>query len=114
MAKDYQKFIAVGRTTSNMKFKFLPNGQAVANFDLAINRPSENGKTDYIPCVVWGEGAKEFNNHLGKGSLILVDGEFRSTLVDVGEGKKEKRLQLEVDSKTSKWLEIKSTDQGNE
>lgn len=106
MAKDYQKVVALGRTTSNMKFKFLPNGTAVANFDLAVNRQGENAKTDYIPCVVWGEVAKNFNDHVGKGSLILVEGQLRSSLIEVSDGKKEKIIRLEVSE--SKWLDLKS------
>lgn len=94
--KMYQKSIMIGRTTNDMQFKFLPNGTPVANFNLAINREHDNGKADFIPCVVWGDEAKMFNENVGKGSLIFIEGVLKS---------RNFKLQLEVTNYS--WLDLK-------
>uniref|UniRef100_UPI001566D5B9 single-stranded DNA-binding protein n=1 Tax=Aeromonas sp. Ne-1 TaxID=1675689 RepID=UPI001566D5B9 len=45
----------------------------------------------------WGELAKTFTNTIGKGSLILIDGEFRTTSYDT-DNKKRQELKFEVKS----------------
>lgn len=71
----YQKFIAIGRTTSNFRLKYISDGTAVANFDLAINKLNKDAI--FIPCVVWGDRAKDYTNRIGKGSLIFIEGEWK-------------------------------------
>lgn len=95
----YQKYIALGRTTDDFKMRFTTDGTPVANFQLAINRGS-NGKADFIPCVIWEEKAKKHTSTIGKGSMILVEGEWRNS-------DKESTLQLEVHTIKYKHKDLK-------
>lgn len=99
----YQKYVAVGRTTSNLRLRYTSSGIAVANFTLAINQ--KNGKANFIPCVAWEEKAKAYADNIGKGSLILVEGEFNSYEREKEDGKTEYSLQLSVQN--VKFLDLK-------
>ncbi len=92
----YQNITFIGRTTSNARLNFTSKGTPVANFDLAINRSGNPTKADFIPCVVWKEKAKEFTDKFGKGSLILLEGEFRSTPISLDDGQIKNELKFEV------------------
>lgn len=99
----FQKYIAVGRTTSDLRLRYTSSGVAVANFTLAINR--KQGKADFIPCVAWNDKAKAYADNIGKGSLILVEGEFNSYESGNDNGEKEYSLQLNVQN--VKFLDLK-------
>ncbi|RQW19878.1 single-stranded DNA-binding protein [Bacillus sp. C1-1] len=86
------RFIAVGRLTRDPELRFTPNGVAVANFTLAVNRPFKNGsgeqEADFINCVVWRKPAENVANFLKKGSLAGVDGRVQTRSYDNNEGKR--------------------------
>jgi single-strand DNA-binding protein len=107
----FQKYIAVGRTTTDLRLNFTSGGTPVANFDLAINRANSN-KADYIPCVVWEEKAKEYKDKIGKGSLILVEGELKTYSHEKTEGEKENFLQLEIYK--CKYIDLKPVAKEND
>ena len=104
----YQKYVALGRTTKDVRLWYSPDGQSVANFTLAVNRKN---KADFIPCVAWGNMAKTYADNVGKGSLILVEGEFRSYTRDKQDGV-EYELKLEVHE--VKFIDLKPVNNGNE
>ncbi|HZH60514.1 MAG TPA: single-stranded DNA-binding protein [Metabacillus sp.] len=109
----YQNYDAVGRTIDNIKIRYLSDGTPVANFILAVQRKKNKEIADFIPCVAWGELAKLLVNHVGKGSLILVNGELRSSkFKDEETGRTEYRLQLEAQD--VRWLLLKNTGSGEE
>lgn len=91
----YQNCVFVGRTTKNADLFFTASGTAVCNFNLAINRINST-QADFIPCVLWGDKAKAFVNSIGKGTLILIDGEFRTTQYENENKKKQSELKFEV------------------
>lgn len=99
----FQKYVAVGRTTSDLRLRYTSTGTAVANFTLALNR--KQGKADFIPCVAWDEKAKTYADNIGQGSLILVEGEFNSFEREKENGEKEQSLQLNIHK--IKYLELK-------
>ena len=51
----HQSCVFVGRITNKARLNFTQTGTAVANFDIAINRNSNSGQADFIPCVIWEE-----------------------------------------------------------
>ena len=52
-----------------------PAGKEMAQFIAAVNRPA--GKTDYIPCVCWGENAR-YAAELPGGSHVRITGRIQS------------------------------------
>lgn len=52
-----------------------PFGRTIADVLLAVNRP--NGRTDYIPCVVWGRTAG-YVSRFTVGSRIKITGRIQS------------------------------------
>lgn len=86
------RVVLVGRLTRDPELRFTPNGVAVANFTLAVNRPFKNGsgeqEADFINIVVWRKPAENAANFLKKGSLTGVDGRVQTRSYDNNEGKR--------------------------
>lgn len=59
----------------NPVYRKTPLGREVCDLLLAVNRPY--GKTDYIPCIVWGRNAK-FSNDLNVGDKVKIAGRIQS------------------------------------
>lgn len=79
-----------GRLTKEPELRYTPNGNAVVNFTLAVNRRGvkEEGKqdVDFITCVAWKGIAETIANHLIKGSLIGVQGRLQARTFKYKEG----------------------------
>lgn len=84
--------VIVGRLTRDPDLRYTPNGVAVANFTVAINRPFKNHQgeqeADFINCVAWRKQAENLSNYMKKGSQIGVDGRLQSRSYDGQDGKK--------------------------
>jgi single-strand DNA-binding protein len=76
----YSKLIIVGRLGQNPELRYVPNGQAVANFSLAADRNYKNASgenvkvTTWFKVSVWGAQAESCNKYLSAGSMVLVEG----------------------------------------
>ncbi|BAB07768.1 single-stranded DNA-binding protein [Halalkalibacterium halodurans] len=86
------RVVLVGRLTRDPELRYTPNGVAVANFTLAVNRPFSNQQgereADFINCVVWRKQAENVANYLKKGSLAGVDGRIQTRSYDNNEGRR--------------------------
>lgn len=56
-------------------YRTTPRGRDIADLLVAVNRAY--GKSDYIPCIVWGRNAK-FASNLEIGSHVQVHGRIQS------------------------------------
>jgi single-strand DNA-binding protein len=105
----------VGRLTKDPELKYTPNGVAVANFTLAVNRAfkSEGGPdADFINIVVWRKPAENCANFLKKGSLAGVVGSIQTRNY---EGQDGKRVYItEVQADRVQFLEPKGASQGGQ
>lgn len=76
----YSKLIIVGRLGQNPELRYVPNGQAVANFSLAADRSYKNAGGENVKVTTWfkvsvfGKQAEACNQYLNKGSMVLVEG----------------------------------------
>ncbi|MFD1019425.1 single-stranded DNA-binding protein [Thalassobacillus hwangdonensis] len=109
------RVVLVGRLTRDPDLRYTPNGVAVANFTIAVNRPfsSQSGdrEADFINCVVWRRAAENLANFMKKGSLVGVDGRLQSRSFDNQEGKRVFVTEVVADS--VQFLETKgSSSQG--
>ncbi|MFC7063071.1 single-stranded DNA-binding protein [Halobacillus seohaensis] len=96
------RVVLVGRLTKDPELRYTPNGVAVANFTVAVNRPFSNNQgdrdADFINCVVWRRAAENLANFMNKGSLVGVDGRLQSRSFDNQEGKRVFVTEVVADS----------------
>ena len=86
------KVILSGRITRDIEIKSTPNGTAVTQFTLAVERSfakqGEERQTDFINCVAWGKTAEFIGRYFGKGRSIAVIGNLRTRTYDDKHGVK--------------------------
>ena len=86
------KVILIGRLTRDPEMRYTPQGVAVAQFTLAVDRPYSNAQkekeADYITIVVWRQLAELCAQYLRKGRLAAVDGRLQIRNYDNSEGKR--------------------------
>lgn len=108
------RVVLVGRLTKDPDLRYTPNGVAVANFTIAVNRPfssnSGDRDADFLNCVVWRRAAENLANFMSKGSLVGVDGRLQSRSFDNQEGKRVFVTEVVADS--VQFLESKGSSQG--
>lgn len=105
--------VLVGRLTKDPDLRYTPNGVAVANFTLAVNRPFSNQQgereADFINCVVWRRPAENLANFMSKGSLVGVDGRLQTRSFEGQDGKRVFVTEVVADS--VQFLETKGNGQ---
>ena len=108
------RVVLAGRLTKDPDLRYTPNGVAVANFTIAVNRPFSNNSgdrdADFINCVVWRRAAENLANFMSKGSLVGVDGRLQTRSFDNQEGKRVFVTEVVADS--VQFLESKGASQG--
>ncbi len=110
------RVVLVGRLTRDPDLRYTPNGVAVANGNIACNRPFKNqngeNEADFINFVVWKKAAESLANYMKKGSLIGIDGRIQTRSY---EGKDGNMVYVtEVVAESIQFLESKgSQQQGN-
>lgn len=90
--------VLIGRLTRDPELRYTPNGVAVANFTLAVDRRFTNQagerETDFIPIVVWQKLAETCANHLHKGRLVAVDGRLQIRSYETQDGQKRRVAEV--------------------
>lgn len=104
------RVILIGRLTKDPELKYTPNGVAVANFTLAVDRFRTNAQgekeVDFIPVVVWQKQAENAANYLAKGSLCAIDGRMQVRTYE--DKDKQKHWVTEVIAESVRFLSKKS------
>lgn len=94
------KVILMGNVTRDLELRYTPNGAAVCDMSLAINRRfggegQEREETTFVDIVVWNKQAETCSRYLKKGSQCLVEGRLQlDTWDDRDSGKKRSRLRV--------------------
>lgn len=95
--------------TADPKIDFLPDGKAVARFDVAVNSRRRNpqgawvdGETSFYPVTAWGRLAENVAESLTKGAHVVITGTIRARSWTPTEGPKagEKQTRHEVTADT--------------
>ncbi len=80
----YQKLTIAGNLGRDPEMRYLPNGQAVTNINVATNRvyTDSNGQkvteTIWFRVSIWGARGETVNQYLKKGSKVLVEGRLNA------------------------------------
>jgi single-strand DNA-binding protein len=80
---NYNKAILVGNLTRDPELRYTPQGTAVVNISLAINRKYKSGdemkeEISFVPVVAWGKTAELINQYCSKGSPLMVEGRIQT------------------------------------
>jgi single-strand DNA-binding protein len=104
MARSVNKVILVGNTGKDPEIKFLPSGQAVANFGLATSETykdksgAQQEKTEWHNVTAYGKVAEIIRDYVKKGSKLYVEGRLTTRSWDDKEtNKKVYRTEVVVD-----------------
>jgi single-strand DNA-binding protein len=68
----------IGNLCTDVNLKELPGDKRVANFLLAVDRPSKDGGADFVGIAVWDRQAELCARYLAKGRRVAIDGRLRS------------------------------------
>ncbi|QKY69414.1 single-stranded DNA-binding protein [Lentibacillus sp. CBA3610] len=81
----------IGRMTKDVELKYTQNGNAVATFTLAVNRPFRNHQgnqdADFIRCQVWRKPAENTAQYCKRGSQVGVTGRIQTRSFEGQDGK---------------------------
>ena len=101
------KVILIGRLTDDPELRYTPNGTAVCNFTLAVQRSFRNRQgeydTDFIDIVVWRKQAENCANYLSKGRLVATEGRLQIRSYETDDG--QRRRVTEVVANNVQFLE---------
>lgn len=105
------RIILIGRLTRDPELRYVPSGQPVASFTLAVDRPFVNQQgeraTDFIDIVAWRRLAEQVTQHLSKGRLVAVEGRLQIRSYETQDGQKRKVAEVVADA--VRFLDRKGT-----
>ncbi|MDD5045176.1 MAG: single-stranded DNA-binding protein [Candidatus Omnitrophica bacterium] len=99
----FNKVLLIGNLTKDPELRYTPQGTAVANLRLAVNRrfKTQSGEQKdevcYITCVVWDKQAETCNQYLRKGQPILVEGRLQSRSWEDNAGQKRNVVEVRAE-----------------
>ncbi len=98
------KALLIGNLTRDPELRYTPQGTAVVNLRLAVNRKFRNKNQElkeevcFITVVVWNKMAETCNQYLHKGSPIFVEGRVQSrSWEDAASGKTRSVIEVRAE-----------------
>jgi single-strand DNA-binding protein len=104
----FNKVLLVGNLTKDPELRYTPQGTAVVNLRLAVNRKFKDRNQElkeevcFVTAVVWDKQAETCNQYLHKGSSLLVEGRLQSRSWEDNAG--QKRSVIEVRAERVQFL----------
>ena len=92
--------LLLGNLTRDPELRYTPNGAAVAQFGLGVNRRwrGEGGALQeeacFVEVVVWGKPAEAVAAHLTKGRAVVVEGRLQLDQWQTDGGERRSRLKV--------------------
>jgi single-strand DNA-binding protein len=93
----------MGNLTKDPELRYTPQGTAVVNLRLAVNRKFRNKnqelkeETCFITAVVWNRQAETCNQYLHKGSPVFIEGRLQSRNWEDSTGGKRSVIEVRAD-----------------
>jgi len=98
------RVLLIGNLTRDPEIRYTPQGVAVADISLAINRFSTNSEGEkkeevtYVDVTLWNRVAEIAKDYLKKGKPVFIEGRLRlDTWDDKQTGQKRSRLRVVAD-----------------
>lgn len=102
----YNRIILVGNLTRDPQLSYTPANTAVCKFGMATNhkwRDKEGNTREevcFVDCVLFGRAGETFNQYMGKGKSVLVEGRLKLDQWTSPEGDKKSKHEVVVDNFT--------------
>lgn len=99
----FNRVYLMGNLTKDPELRYTPQGTAVANLRLAVNRKfkSKTGELKeevcFITAVVWNKQAETCNQYLHKGSPLFVEGRLQSRSWEDNTGAKRSVIEVRAE-----------------
>ena len=103
------KVLLIGNLGSDPEMRYTPNGNAVCDFRMAVNRRyttsegEQREETDWFRVTAWGRLAEQVNQYLQKGRRTYVEGRISSSAYTDRDG--QPRASLEVTAEKVLFLD---------
>ncbi|MFA4986544.1 MAG: single-stranded DNA-binding protein [Candidatus Brocadiia bacterium] len=112
----FNKVILLGNCVREPELRYTPQGTAVTDFRLAVNRvfgtgESRKQETLFIDVQAWGKTAETLSRYLQKGTSVLVEGRL---VLDQWESNGEKRQKIKVVAESFQFVSSRSSAAGGE
>ncbi|MFH0826818.1 MAG: single-stranded DNA-binding protein [Candidatus Omnitrophota bacterium] len=97
------KVFLMGNLTKDPELRYTPQGAAVANLRLAVNRRFRaknqelKEETCFITVVVWNRQAETCNQYLHKGSPCFIEGRLQSRSWEDNAGQKRNVIEVQAE-----------------
>ncbi len=97
------RIVLVGRMTRDPETRYAASGTTVANFGIAVDRPTRNQETgeketDFFNIVAFRKTAEFVSQYLTKGRLIAVDGRLQMRSYIAQDGQKRTVFEIVAES----------------
>ena len=97
------KVFLIGNLTKDPELRYTPNGTAVTNLRIAVNRrfKDRSGElkedTCFITVTAWDKQAEICNQYLQKGRPVFVEGILQSRSWETPEGQKRSTIDIRAE-----------------
>ena len=99
----FNKVLLIGNLTKDPELRYTPQGTAVVNLRMAVNRKFKDRNQElkeevcFITCVAWDKQAETCNQYLKKGSALLVEGRLQSRSWEDNTGAKRNVIEVRAE-----------------
>ena len=99
----YNKVLLMGNLTKDPELRYTPQGTAVVNLRMAVNRKYRTKEQElkeevcFITAVVWNKQAETCNQYLHKGSSVFVEGRLQSRSWEDNTGAKRSVIEVRAE-----------------
>ena len=100
---NYNKVLLMGNLTKDPELRYTPQGTAVVNLRLAVNRRwkdksgEQKEEVCYLTIIAWDKQAEVCNQYLHKGRPIFVEGRLQSRSWEDSTGQKRNVLEVRAE-----------------
>jgi single-strand DNA-binding protein len=99
----FNKVLLIGNLTKDPELRYTPQGTAVVNLRLAVNRRFKDRNQElkeevcFITVVAWDKQAETCNQYLHKGSPVLIEGRLQSRSWEDNAGQKRNVIEVRAE-----------------
>lgn len=93
----------IGNLTRDPELRFTPNGVAVANFGVAVNRRKKVGddyedEVSFFDVSAFGSLGENLSESLARGNRVMVVGQLQQRSWENDEGEKRSKIEIVADA----------------
>ncbi|MCK9603116.1 MAG: single-stranded DNA-binding protein [Candidatus Omnitrophica bacterium] len=99
----FNKVLLIGNLTKDPELRYTPQGTAVVNLRMAVNRKFRTKNQElkdevcFITVVAWDKQAETCNQYLHKGSPLLIEGRLQSRSWEDNAGQKRNVIEVRAE-----------------